>query len=403
MGVIVMGKVGEQVETLLWREKLKPFLTPGTFKEIRVGNALQRVEALDGSYTILLMSHHNAEEARQKAQGFDYQYVWLDEMPSSISLVSELALRVITSRGRMIVSFTPLIRNGEIKEWAENLDSRIGKIYKAGMLDNPVFKGREEEALLMVKDLPEAERNARLYGQWLLGDMGVYAFDAGRDLCSKPQGYHPQWDHLFAVDPASAGKTGWALFAKRPSDSQWFQIESGYYKEKVPTKNVEKAEQIAAGKKIVRRVADPHESWFIEQAAALGYHYLSPFNKNSRKPELIKQLQDCIYSRVVMFVEGQEELNREFSTCTYSDNTPDKIVNASSYHILDAVQYGIDMIPGLKAVAKERRDAIIAPKLDFKQVHAKEIKDSMTARRKRQAILDKLRKQRFGRGARWRA
>lgn len=399
IGAIVMGKVGEQVETLLWKEKIKPFLTPGTYKEVRTGNSLQRVDAVDGSWTILLMSHHNAEEARQKAQGFSYQYVWLDEMPTSLSLIAELESRTIAKDGKLLITFTPLIRNAEIKSWVEGLDPTIGKRYKAGMLDNPIYSDRKEEILKRYANYPEAERNARLYGDWLVGDLGVYDFDAARDLVHAPEGYGPDWKHLYAVDPASSGKSGYAVFAQRPSDDQWFLVRTGYYKEKVPTKNVERSEQNVAGHRVIRRVADSHETWFIQQAYSMGYSYLMPHRKNERKDELIKQLQNVIHTKRVLIVEGQEDFNKEISTCMYSEKDSGKIVNATSYHILDAVQYGVDMIPQLNKKPAEPLDA------DPVVQDGKEIRRAWAKEKKRKALLDKMsRSRRFNRGlSSWRA
>ncbi len=346
--IIMMGRVGEQVETELWARKIKPFLDPSTYKEVKTGSVIQRIEHKTNGNKIILMSHHNINEAREKAQTYTANYVWLDEMPGSvqgISLISELQLRVQANNGFFLSTFTPLVRNEAIKSMVENADPKIATVYRFGMLDNPIYKGREEEILARFKHLPDSERNARLLGEWYVGDSSVYTFRS-EIHCENPEGYDPDvWRHIESVDPAASGKAGYILMAERPLTDNWYVIKADYVKGDTAKNLLKIFNKLTGNVNLIRRVCDPHETWFIKHAQEEGHPYVTVYKKQSRKNELIKQLQNKLNDNLLKISPKLTRLVSEFTSCQYSETNPDKIVNARSYHMLDALQYGVDNIP----------------------------------------------------------
>jgi phage terminase large subunit-like protein len=351
--MLVIGRVGPMVEEELWNRKIRPLLTPDCYKKHTAGGVLQKVVHKENGNTIIFMSHHNINEAREKAQGYVAHYVWLDEMPSSVSFLAELETRLIANRGRLLATFTPLLRNREIKEKIEALAAPIGKRYKWAMLDNPIYKGREAELLQQYAGLPEDERNARLFGEWFRGGRGVYNFDPEKQ-CEDPAGYHPSWPHLLVVDPAGSGKAGVALIAHKPGTESWYVVRTLYLKGAAASDLLDELDKLTEGYNIMRRISDPHETWFIKEALKRKQYYLGVEKKRDRKVELIKNLQEALNTGKLKITTWVPEALAEIESCMWDENKDDKIIGASRFHVLDCLQYGVDRIPTIKEIPQAK-------------------------------------------------
>ena len=375
--ILVIGRVGEQVETELWNRKIKPFLEPGTYKEIRTGNSLQRVIHKENGNTIIFLSHHNVNEAREKAQAFTAAYVWLDEMPRSLSLLVELELRTIANNGRMLTTFTPLIRDPRIKDKIENVSLPVGKKYQFAMLDNPIYVGREAEIVERFKSVPEDERNARLYGEWFKGGMQVYDFDANRHI-KTPRNYHPSWAHVECIDPAASGKAGLMLIANEPDTNYWYVVKAVYIKGVAPTDLLAEVAEQTKGYNVVRKVCDPHETWYIKEAAKQKRYYTGVYKKNERKHELIKNLGESLNHKIFV-TEWVPLLADELDSCMWSEDRVDKIIGASRFHLLDCLQYGLDNLPKMSETPRAK-----TWEQELRQANAKRVarKGKLLARRR---------------------
>jgi phage terminase large subunit-like protein len=290
------------------------------------------------------MSHHNVNEAREKAQSYTAHFVWVDEMPNSLSLILELQLRVQANNGRLLCTFTPLLRNKAIKDLIENGKAPLGRKFQFGMLDNPIYKGREQEIMDRYKDVPEDERRARLYGEWFKGGKFVYRYDLAKQG-RNPDKYHPSWPHLEVVDPAGTGKAGFMLLANQPGTGSWFVVKAEYVPGAAATDLLEEFKKRTEGYNIVRRVCDPHETWFIKEAAKAKRAYMGVYNKKERKMELIKNLQEALTHERIIITGFVTDLADELDTCMWSESKDGKIVGSSRFHLLDCLQYGTDNLP----------------------------------------------------------
>jgi hypothetical protein len=342
---IVIGRTTTQVEEEIWGKKIKPFLDPSEYKEVRVSSSLQKVIHRKNGNTILFFSHHNPEEAREKVQSFLSHWVWLDEMPNSVKLLEELHRRCQAYLGaRFLATFTPKLRNNEIRKLIDT-PTDYHKKYKIGMLDNPIYVGREEAILAPLSGLPEQYRNTVLSGDWWLGDTAVYDFDSARHCARLPDHYSPTWRHVEAIDPAAAGKAGYVQLAEEPTSGVWYVIRATYIQGASATTLLSEVTKLNRSVNLVRRVSDPHETWFIKQAAEEGHRYVGVYNKAARKKELIKNLQERLNDGYLKIMNGMENLVNEFTSCQWSETTQDKIVGATRFHILDALQYAVDNLP----------------------------------------------------------
>ena len=160
-----------------------------------------------------------------------------------------------------------------------------------------------------------------------------------------PSTDHKGWRHIESSDPAVQSKFGLTLWAEDPATGVWYCIRDEYVEGLyVPERIFERVMEITKGYNIVRRVCDPHESWYIHTAASHGIHYVTPFDKNSRKKDLNKGLQTAIMNEI-RITPACQDLIEEFSTCHWSETADNKIVNSSSFHLLDTAQYFVDCKP----------------------------------------------------------
>lgn len=343
--VITAGQDRKMMEIEMWFKKLKPLLTEGMWKEVRVGGSLQYAEHKVNKNKILFISHNDSSEKnRQHMQGYVAHYVHLDEMPSSIKILEELQRRVDAKRGYFLSTFTPKFRNEEIRKVIESSRPPLAKIYRMSKLDNPIYADRRAEELQKLEGYPDSYKNTIINGDWYVGDNSVYFFDAST-MVEEPVGYHPGWRHVESVDPAISSKFGFTLWAECPANNLWYCVRADYLTGiKTPDALVEDVQKRTQGYNIVKRISDPHETWYIQTAAARGINYVSPFNKSQRKGELIKNLQNAL-SDQIRIAPWCGDLISEFNSCQWAEVGNGKIINASSYHLLDTAQYFVDCKP----------------------------------------------------------
>lgn len=359
--ILVAGQDRKMMEIELWSKKLALFLELKDWRQARVGGSLQYVENKKTGDKIVFLSHADSSDKNRKhMQGYTAHYVWLDEMPSSVALLQEIRARASTN-GIFVGTFTPKFRSDEVRQVIDSISAPTGKIYRFSMLDNPLFAKRKKDILAELEGYSEAYKASVLYGEWYAGDSQVYEWDPAV-MVSEPEGYSRAWPHIESVDPALKSKFGYTMWAQQPSTGIWYLIRddyiSGIYS---PDDIVKEVIERSTGYNIVRRVCDPHEAWYLGQAAKEKLHYVTPYDKNSRKNDLIKGLQLALSSGLIKISPWCGTFLNEVSSCQWSDKG-DRIVNSSSYHTLDCSQYFVDCMPreklepvGISWVEKLRR------------------------------------------------
>jgi hypothetical protein len=229
----------------------------------------------------------------------------------------------------------------------DSADGVYAKKYKFQMFDNPLYasEDKKKEILSSMVGMPESVRNTRLYGDWSLSAENVYYTDWD-SMVEMPPDYSPYWRHVECVDPALSSALGLTVWAEHPQTGVWYCVMAEYVKGViVPTALVAHIREKTKHLNIVRRISDPHEVWYIQTAASMGLSYMGVFKKNERKGELIKGLQEALSSRKIRISPHCDDLWGELQECRWSDKAAGKIVNASSYHLLDSAQYFVDCIP----------------------------------------------------------
>lgn len=342
--LLVIGRVTKQVEEVLWR-KISGFLDLDQCHIQRVGGVIQKVTYKPTGNTIIFLSHHNEREAREKAQAYTASWVWIDELPSNVRLLEELHRRIQAKRGYFLATFTPKTPNKEIKELVDNGKAPVSRKYQFAMLDNPIYSEEQKRDILAsLETYPEAYRRTILLGDWYAGDSKVYQFDD--NMVEAPEGYHAGWRHVESSDPAVSSKFGFTVWAENPSTGVWYLIRADYISGiPVPSDIFKEVQRRLAGLNVVSRICDGHESWWVGTAAGEGVHYTSPYSKNTRKAELIKNLQQALSDGKLKVAPWCTDFIKEIESCQWSETADRKIVNSSSYHLLDASTYMVDCRP----------------------------------------------------------
>lgn len=342
--VLVAGRTGKQIEDSLL-PKIRGFLEVGTYKEVRIGNIIQRLELTNGN-RVIFQSLENPNSARERLQSYTAHITWCDELPPTLDLVRELLVRTQARNGYNLFSFTPTVVAIDIQKFVDTLSMPEGKVYRFNMLDNPLYADpeRKKELISRYAHMPEDIREMVFTGEWLSGDDQVYYFNYDK-MVEMPNGYSPLWRHVEACDPAISSALGLTLWAENPDTSVWYCILAEYIKGiLVPTDIVRAVQQLTKDVNIVRRVSD-YAPWYTNTASSMGISYLTVDGKNhGRKPELIKNFQQALGS-ICRISPTSQRLIHELQECRWSNRAEGKIVNHSSFHLLDSGHYFVDVLP----------------------------------------------------------
>lgn len=347
--IVVVGRVGSQIENELWTNKIKPFLEGANYKANYSGISLQSVVNKDNGNRIIFHSHHSSKEAREKVQAYTSHIVWLDEMPGHVSLVTELLQRISDSKGFLYATFTPLVRNEEIRKIVDSDRPHARKVF-LHKLDNPKYAGREKEveAETRADCASEAEFRARMFGEWYYGDTRVFNYLGEKNKVAQPPNYDPAlWRHAALLDPAASGLAGLILLAENPEDGNWFVMKAKYLKGMSAFELYDEVEKELKGYRITHRWCDCNPAGFYKESIRRGEVEWLPYNKQERKTETIDSTNDAFREQWLWLTElaSVEALEEELVGCEWKSQTEEKIINASKYHLADPLRYFVVLRP----------------------------------------------------------
>lgn len=342
--LLMAGRTSKIIEEVIV-PKLESYLTPGTYKVIRVGNMTQAIQHENGN-RIAFQSLENPTAARERLQGYVAHIVWVDEMPPTASILEELMIRIPSRGGYFLASFTPLSVNEAIRKMVDSATLPFAKKYKFLMFDNPLYATAEKQAevLRSMGTMTDSVKNTRLYGEWAQADDTVYFFDYDK-MVELPVGYSPLWRHVESVDPALSSALGLTIWAENPNTNVWYCIHSEYVKNRIPTELIRVVQERTKHLNVIRRISDPSANWYINEAVHRGINYIGVYKKHDRKAELIKNLQEKLSNGSVRLSPICTDLHTELQDCRWSSQSDGRIINSSSYHLLDSAQYFCDNIP----------------------------------------------------------
>jgi len=359
-GCIVMGESRTNIEENLW-PRIRALLINGDDKSVwkpkQTGGHLQSVENLETGAKIIFLPHgYSEEEARKATQGFTLMFVWVDELPA-LTVMEELQRRVDARLAYFLGTFTPKKVDPKVRRFIQGqLKSGIALQFIFEKYDNPQFAHIKEFEKKKLVGLSKARRQTIEEGAWPEDEAQVYSWDYDTmTVPSLPEGYHKGWSHMEIVDPAMVNKMGYMLCTLDERTGIWYTVRAEYiHGEAAPSELVRIVDSMSQGYNIQWWASDT-EQFFIREAQLQFPHkkYKTPYKKTSRKKDLIKNLQQALSEGSFKVLQDHVDLIDEIEECKYNDSG-EKIIAATKYHLLDCAQYHVDIRPKVVVFEEEK-------------------------------------------------
>jgi hypothetical protein len=316
-------------------------------KEYKIqGHPYMTSLTMENGNSLYIISTDNPRKAYERIFGRTVQLAVLDEMPSSLGILEETALRSALN-GVLVAGFTPKVISPKIKNLIENCKEPNSKKYKWSYDLNPLFARDPvalEAHLAWANQFSPSTRNAILHGDWTSAENAVYSFDYDCMVKPLPENYSPLWKHFCGVDPASASYCGYTLVAENPESGFRHVVAADVLTSTSPRDLVQTIERRLRLVNCVLRIYDSANPWFSQTAMEEGFTYLKPLKKNNRREDMIASVQNALGSTLFLSDE-LGDLVDEFYSYQYSETDPGKIINPHKFHRLDALRYLIDSLP----------------------------------------------------------
>jgi hypothetical protein len=284
--------------------------------------------------------------------------VYIDEMPPSLLVLSELVTRCLDHGADFILGFTPVVKVPDIREYVDKHTQM--SVHQWALNENPVYRDNPEKLARAIAEwagLPEPLRRARMTGEWYEEiPEGQRIFENVTPICVDDFEIPLDWRQVRFADPASH-RTGVVIFAEDPNDGQWYATIA---REIEWTGKLAKADDIEGvidslapyeDFRYYMSVYDNAEAWFgAHSTGKLGKWRPCVHKKN--KEILINNARDQVVAgRVKFFKVGAAALVRQIYQYR---RKPDGAVYKKKDHLVDPLQYFCrempPFIPGQQSV-----------------------------------------------------
>ena len=277
------------------------------------------------------------EQGRPSFEGTSKDVIWCDEEPPA-DCYTEMLYRTVTTKGIVMVTFTPLQGMSDVVKGFLEPESDIAVDFKtfiqAGWKDVPHLDAEEQRALMATT--PPYQIAARTEGEPSLGSGAIYPI-AEREILVPTAEIPSSWPRVYAMD-VGWNRTAVIWGAKDPGSGRIVLYDEHYRGHGEPASH---AEGVRARGAWMRGVIDPASSGsnqidgrkLIDIYARLGLH-LEPA-VNAVEAGLTETWNLLVSGRLVV----QEHLtNWRSEFRKYHRDEQGKIVKASD-HLMDATRY----------------------------------------------------------------
>ena len=141
-----------------------------TYRQTGISGVIDTIP-VKGKYGINLIQFKTAEQGWQKFQGTAPDVIWQDEEPDDFRVFTEQIARIITSKGRLMVTFTPL--KGETDLVQHFARKEPGMSLHTATWDQALHLD-EATKKRFLSAFPEHERETRTKGIPMLGEGAVF-------------------------------------------------------------------------------------------------------------------------------------------------------------------------------------------------------------------------------------
>lgn len=347
--ILFLSQNSKQIEDSIVR-KMRPFFIDADIREIRIGGALQRIVNKKNNNSIVFFTYHNINECRAAVQSFTAHYVFLDELPTSASLIEEAQTRLVKNEGQFVAAFTPKIPVPEVKRLIEFAPPEFTKWYKMSFLDNPSVSQESKEAQLknaMVHGASKAR--TILYGDWAPDSNSVFFIDDTLIYKNAPPRYSSY--AYVGLDPANTSGFG-VVVILYDSHNKIYVVDYACVLRgeviKCNTDAVQWLKQYILSKyeKIAKIVVDPAAAGFKHELRKLtGFASVSPAKTHEYFWKSIEHIQNMLHRTLFLGHSDTQELYDELMSYTRSENNPEVVSNRRRFHLIDALRYVATYLP----------------------------------------------------------
>lgn len=165
----LLGDLGESLGTG-WVQRSRIVGKPTT-RQAGVKNVIDSFKVRHKSGGVSTCVLKTYEQGWQKWQGTAPHVVWLDEEPDDYKIFSEAQTRTLTSKGIVLVTFTPL---SGMTELVEHFQSGGDGIYMKGATWDDAPHLSEDEKKRLASSYREHEREARTKGVPMMGEGAIF-------------------------------------------------------------------------------------------------------------------------------------------------------------------------------------------------------------------------------------
>ena len=355
IGILMLCRNTKQIEEVLWH-KIRMLLPEGSYEIKRRSGAIVSIVHKKTGNKIIPLSYENPKQARERAQGFVFNFVWMDELCEDVTLLEELQKRVLIKGGYFLATFSPKRPAPLVKRVIDNANEPLAKVYRFQALQNPVFANnpdKYQEFVDSMKDMPPEVKNAALYGEWMSDNDNIFNLELPGVVLAPDEDYH-HWPCVLSVDPANTSATGYTFFSQDPTTGHWYITAAGTIKGTFsPNELAVKVKELYDSRpNLIRAVYDPSAAWFYLTAREHNMKFIAPFNKTQEKQQMLVDFQDALgdWLHVAPWCTAAID---ELGAYRRNPDNPEKIVKAQKYHIVDSCVYGCNMLPKLPEKKKD--------------------------------------------------
>lgn len=168
-----------------------------TKRQAGVGDVVDTVEVKHVSGESSLMVFKSYDQGWRKFQGAQPEVIWLDEEPDDYAIYTECMTRIMTCKGILIVTFTPLLGVTKLVEHFSDPDT-YGIHTTTATWDQAPHLDKQERARMLLA-YPLHERDARTKGVPMMG-MGRVFTMLEEDYVVAPVSLADHWFRLCGID-----------------------------------------------------------------------------------------------------------------------------------------------------------------------------------------------------------
>jgi phage terminase large subunit-like protein len=206
-----------------------------TTRKAGVADAVDGIFVKHSSGGISQLTLKSYDQKRISFQGTEQDFIWLDEEPPQ-DIMTECVMRTMTTRGFVMLTFTPL------SGWTEVVESFLNEqeAQKANRFactatwdDAPHLDPETKERLW--NSLPPHQRDARSKGIPALGSGAIYPIPES-DIIVQPFAIPPHWRRGFGLD-VGWNRTAAIWGAMNPDNGQVVLTDEHYFAHAEPGEN----------------------------------------------------------------------------------------------------------------------------------------------------------------------